>query len=140
MTIQNANVSARERVTFMILFQVRRKQGLFWSLFMGGFSVFFVVAFFGGWVLLLGGWGGGGGICKVSLGTDGRLVLVTASVKEFKTKNKNKKAKTLRQKETQSACAESPNKGVNPRSKDIKQTQQQRPESPSVTLTWHVSK
>ena len=52
----------------------------------------FVVAFFGGWVLLLGGWVGG--ICMVSLGTDGRLLLVTVSVKEFKTKTKtNKKLK-----------------------------------------------
>ena len=30
--------------------------------------------------------------------------------------------------------------GVNQRSKDVTQTQQQRPESPAVTLTWHASK
>ena len=94
--------------------------------------MFFVVAFFGGWVLLLGGWGGGGGICKISLDTDGRLVLVIVSVKEFK-KKKTKNKQTPKQKETQSACAESTNKGVNPRSKNIKQTQQQRPELPTVT-------
>ena len=48
--------------------------------------------------------------------------------------------KKKRQNETQGACAESPNKGVNPRLKDIKHTQQRRPESPTVTLTWHASK
>ena len=31
-------------------------------------------------------------------------------------------------------------KEVNQRSKDVKQLQQQRPESPAVTLTWHASK
>ena len=41
----------------------------------------------------------------------------------------------LKQNEAQSACAESTHKGVNYPSK---QTQQQRPESPTVTLTWHV--
>ena len=35
---------------------------------------------------------------------------------------------------------ESTHKGVNQRSKDVTQTQQQRPESPTVTLTWHASK
>ena len=34
----------------------------------------------------------------------------------------------------------STNKRVNKHSKDITQTQQQRPESPTVNLTWHVSK
>ena len=29
-------------------------------------------------------------------------------------------------------------KGVNYRSKDVTQVQQQRPESPSLTLTWHT--
>ena len=31
-------------------------------------------------------------------------------------------------------------RGVNQHSKDITQTQQQRPESPTVTLTWHARK
>ena len=31
-------------------------------------------------------------------------------------------------------------KGVNQRSKDVTQTQQQRLESPTLTLTWHASK
>ena len=35
---------------------------------------------------------------------------------------------------------ESTHKGVNQRSKDVTQTQQQRAESPTVTLTWHASK
>ena len=46
----------------------------------------------------------------------------------------------LKQNEAQSACAESTNKGVNSRSKYITQVQQQRPESPTVTLTWHTCK
>ena len=33
----------------------------------------------------------------------------------------------------------SANKGVNQHSKDIRRTQHQRPESPTVTLTWHAS-
>ena len=33
---------------------------------------------------------------------------------------------------------ESTHKGVNQHSKDVTQTQQQRPESPTVTLTWHA--
>ena len=36
-------------------------------------------------------------------------------------------------------CVESTHKGVNRRSEDVTQTQQ-RPESPTVTLTWHASK
>ena len=43
----------------------------------------------------------------------------------------------LEQNEAQSAHAESTHKGVNQRSKDVTQAQQQRPESPAVTLTWH---
>ena len=39
----------------------------------------------------------------------------------------------LKQNEAQSPCAESTSKGVNKRSKDVTQTQQQRPASPSVT-------
>ena len=49
----------------------------------------------------------------------------------------------MKQSETergQSACSEPINKGVNYCSKDVTQTQQQRPESPTVTLTWHASK
>ena len=41
----------------------------------------------------------------------------------------------LKQNETQRARAESTLKGVNQRSKDVTQTQQQRPESPTVILT-----
>ena len=43
----------------------------------------------------------------------------------------------LKQSEAQSARAESTHKGVNQHSKYVTQAQQQRPESPSVTLTWH---
>ena len=46
----------------------------------------------------------------------------------------------LKQNESQSAGAESTHRGVNWRSKDVTQTQQQRPESPAVTLTWHACK
>ena len=35
---------------------------------------------------------------------------------------------------------ESTHKGVNYRSKYLTQVQQQRPESPTVTLTWHACK
>ena len=35
---------------------------------------------------------------------------------------------------------ETTHKGVNQRSKDVTQTQQQKPESPAVTLAWHASK
>ena len=47
----------------------------------------------------------------------------------------------LKQNEVQNACsAESTNEGVNEHTKDVTQTAQQRPESPTVTLTWHGSK
>ena len=46
----------------------------------------------------------------------------------------------LKQNEAQSTHAESVCKGVNLCSEVITQTQQQRPESPAVTLTWHVCK
>ena len=46
----------------------------------------------------------------------------------------------LNQNEAQSARAESTHKGVNQRWKDVTQTQQQRPESPTVTSTWHAIK
>ena len=42
----------------------------------------------------------------------------------------------LKQNEAHSAHAESTNKGVNQNSKYIAQVQQQRYESPTVTLTW----
>ena len=45
----------------------------------------------------------------------------------------------LKQNEANSARAESTHKGVNQRSKYVTQVQQQRPESPAVTLTWHAS-
>ena len=45
----------------------------------------------------------------------------------------------LKQSAAQGASAESTHKGVNQRSKDVTQTQQQRPELPTVTLTWHAS-
>ena len=35
---------------------------------------------------------------------------------------------------------QSAHKGVNQSSKDVTQVQQQRPESPTVTLTWHACK
>ena len=46
----------------------------------------------------------------------------------------------LKQNAAQCACTESTHKGVHQRSKDVTQTKQQRPESPTVTLTWHASK
>jgi len=44
------------------------------------------------------------------------------------------------QSEAQSAWTESTRKRVNWPSKDITQTQQQRPESHTVILTWHANK
>ena len=35
---------------------------------------------------------------------------------------------------------EPPHKGVNQRSRNVTQTHHQRPESPTVPLTWHASK
>ena len=46
----------------------------------------------------------------------------------------------LKHNEAQSARAESTHKGVNYCSKYVTQVQQQRPESPTVTLTWHTCK
>ena len=46
----------------------------------------------------------------------------------------------LKENKAQSTCAESTNKEINYHLKDVTQTQQQRPESPKVTLTWHASK
>ena len=48
--------------------------------------------------------------------------------------------KNLKQNEAQSARAESTHKGGNQRSKYVTQAQQRRPESPTVTLTWHTCK
>ena len=45
-------------------------------------------------------------------------------------------SKNLKQNEAQSARAESTRKGVNQRSKYVTLVQKQRPESPTVTLTW----
>ena len=39
-----------------------------------------------------------------------------------------------------SKTAQSTHKGVNWRSKDVTQIQQQRPESPTITITWHACK
>ena len=47
---------------------------------------------------------------------------------------------SLKQNTAQSTCAESTLKGVNSHSKDAPQAQNQRPESPTVTLTWHGCK
>ena len=44
----------------------------------------------------------------------------------------------LKQNEAQSARAASTHMGVNQRSKDVTQAQQQRLESPTVPLTWHA--
>ena len=44
------------------------------------------------------------------------------------------------QNEAKSACAVSTDKGVNWRSKYVTQVQQQRPASPTVTLTCHACK
>ena len=46
----------------------------------------------------------------------------------------------LKQNEAQSARAESTHRGDNQRSKYVTQVQQQRPESPTVTLIWHACK
>ena len=50
------------------------------------------------------------------------------------------KWRNLQQNKAQSTCAESTNKGVNQHSKYLTQAQQQRPELPTVTLTWRVCK
>ena len=44
----------------------------------------------------------------------------------------------LKPNEAQSARGESKRKGVNLRSNYVTQVQQQRPESPTVTFTWHA--
>ena len=44
----------------------------------------------------------------------------------------------LKQNKAQSAHAESKLKGVNQRSNDVTEVQQQTPESPTVTLNWHA--
>ena len=44
-----------------------------------------------------------------------------------------------KQNEAQSAHAKT-HRGVNQRLKDVTQTQQQRPESPTATLTWNAGK
>ena len=46
----------------------------------------------------------------------------------------------LKQNEAWSTPAESPHKGLNQRLEDVTQAQQQRPELPSVILTWHACK
>ena len=46
----------------------------------------------------------------------------------------------LEHNDARSANAQSAQKGVNQRPKAVTQTQQQRPESPTETLTWHASK
>ena len=53
-------------------------------------------------------------------------------------KNTLWKTTNLKENEAQSAHAESTHKGVNWHSKYVTQVQQQRPESPMVTLTWHA--
>ena len=45
----------------------------------------------------------------------------------------------LKQNEAQSARTDSVHKGVNQRSKDVTQTQQERSESPVIALTWHAN-
>ena len=47
---------------------------------------------------------------------------------------------SLKQNDVQSARTKSTHEGVNQHSTVVTKTQQQRPESPTVTLTWHVSK
>ena len=49
-------------------------------------------------------------------------------------------SKNLKQNEAQSAHAKSTHKGDNQRSKYVTRIQRQRPESPTVTLTWHACK
>ena len=46
----------------------------------------------------------------------------------------------LKQNEAHSARAKSTHRGVNQHSKDVTEAQQQRPESPTVTLSWHACK
>ena len=52
----------------------------------------------------------------------------------------NSASTNLKQNQAQSTPAESTHKGVNWCSNYVTQVQQQRPESPTVTLTWHVCK
>ena len=66
------------------------------------------------------GWGGGGG---------GRKEVGNKKFNVFSDQKQN---------EVQSARAEPAHKGGNQRSKYVTQTQKQRPESPTVTLTWHA--
>ena len=48
--------------------------------------------------------------------------------------------KNLKQNKAQSTPAESTDRGVNYRSKFVTQVRQQKPGSPTVTLTWHACK
>ena len=59
---------------------------------------------------------------------------------DFSVKMGSDESHHLKQSEAQSARAESTHKGVHQHSKSVTQAQQQRPESPSVTLTWHACK
>ena len=45
-----------------------------------------------------------------------------------------------KKKERERKKEDSTSKGLNQRSKDVTQVQQQRPKSPTVTLTWHACK
>jgi len=53
---------------------------------------------------------------------------------------KHSKTSNLKQNEAQSAYTEPTNKGVNKHWKCVIQILQQRPESPTLTLTWHACK
>ena len=68
--------------------------------------------------------------------SDARSVRIVSARLFFSTMLKTLFADLARQAPTR----ESTHKGVNQRSKYVTQVQQQRPESPRVTLTWHACK
>ena len=75
-----------------------------------------------------GGGGGGGGLQSLKVG-----------IYQLQS-NEAHCSHSLEHNDPRSANAQSAHKGVNQRPKAVTQTQQQRPESPTVTLTWHASK
>ena len=66
-------------------------------------------------------------------------MLINSSKTSHKRNNKDP-SPSMKQNEAHGACAEPTQRGVKKRSRNVTQTQQQRPESPTVTLTRHASK
>ena len=77
-----------------------------------------------------GGEGGGGGSGLQSL----KVGIYQLQSKEAHCSH------NLEHNDARSANAQSAHKGVNYHPKDVTQAQQRRPESPTVTPTWHASK